>query len=295
MEEVVLFLDKLKIEKNYSPHTIKNYEKDILQFSEYIKSEGINSFQIVTVIEVRGFYSLLQKRGNSRRTISRKISCLRSFYKFLLQEERAKTNPFVAVSLPKKNISLPKFLYEDELHKLFTSLGENSNLSIRNKAIMELLYATGIRVSELTSLKLQSINYVSGTITVFGKRSKERIVPFGEFARKAITLYIRDVRLNLLDGKEEHNFLFVNNNGNPITPRGIRYIINEIVKNAAMTNNISPHVLRHTFATHLLDKGADLRSVQELLGHENLSTTQIYTHVTKEKLQNIYTMYHPRA
>ncbi|MDF2945967.1 MAG: tyrosine recombinase XerC [Bacillales bacterium] len=295
MEEVVLFLDKLKIEKNYSPHTIKNYEKDILQFSEYIKSEGINSFQIVTVIEVRGFYSLLQKRGNSRRTISRKISCLRSFYKFLLQEERAKTNPFVAVSLPKKNISLPKFLYEDELHKLFTSLGENSNLSIRNKAIMELLYATGIRVSELTSLKLQSINYVSGTITVFGKRSKERIVPFGEFARKAITLYIRDVRLNLLDGMEEHNFLFVNNNGNPITPRGIRYIINEIVKNSAMTNNISPHVLRHTFATHLLDKGADLRSVQELLGHENLSTTQIYTHVTKEKLQNIYTMYHPRA
>ncbi|MDF2606372.1 MAG: tyrosine recombinase XerC [Bacillales bacterium] len=295
MEEIVLFLDKLKIEKNYSPHTLTNYEKDILQFTEYIKSEGIISFQSVTVIEVRGFYSVLQKKGNSRKTISRKISCLRSFYKFLLQEDRAMSNPFVAVSLPKKNLSLPKFLYEDEIHKLFNSLEGTSNLSIRNKAIMELLYATGIRVSELTSLKLQSINYISGTITVLGKRSKERIVPFGEYARKAITLYIRDVRLKLIDGKEEHNFLFVNNQGNPITARGVRYVINEIVKNASLANNISPHVLRHTFATHLLDKGADLRSVQELLGHENLSTTQIYTHVTKEKLQNIYTMYHPRA
>jgi integrase/recombinase XerC len=291
-----LFIEYLQIEKNYSEYTIVCYKRDIEQFFAFMSEQAIERLDEVTYGDVRLYLTKLHNERQSSRSISRKISSLRSFYKFLLREKKVTENPFALASLPKKEQKIPTFLYEQELESLFHVNDLNTAIGQRNQALIELLYATGIRVSECCHIQLPDIDFSLSTILIHGKGNKQRYVPFGRFAKEALERYVQDGRRELLQkGKTAHKYLFVNFRGNPLTPRGVRHILNEMVEKAAMMQKISPHVLRHTFATHLLNEGADMRTVQELLGHAHLSSTQVYTHVTKDRLRHIYLHTHPRA
>lgn len=291
-----LFIQYLQLEKNSSQYTLNGYQKIIEQFLVFMEQQSISSFSSVTYSDVRLYLTTLHDRQLSRRTVSKHISCLRSFYRFLMRENETKENPFVLASLPKKENMIPRFFYKEELEKLFNISDLETELGQRNQAILELLYATGIRVSECCSLKLKDIDFHIGTILVTGKGNKQRYVPFGSFAEKALHTYIGDGRNKLLVANKQNNDdLFLNHRGSKLTARGVRLILEKMISETSLTNKIHPHMLRHTFATHMLDSGADIRSVQELLGHENLSSTQIYTHVTKERLQKVYNLHHPRA
>ncbi len=258
-----LFIEYLQIEKNYSQYTIVCYQRDVEQFFEFMNEQGIHHLHEVTYNDVRLYLTKLYERKQSSRSISRKISSLRSFYKFLLREKKVKENPFALAALPKKEQKIPNFLYEQELERLFYVNDVNTAIGQRNQAILELLYATGVRVSECCHIQLSDIDFSVSTILIHGKGNKQRYVPFGRFAKEALERYIHHGRRELLQkAKSAHAYLFVNSRGNPLTPRGVRYILDEIVKKAALTQNISPHVLRHTFATHLLNEGADMRTVQ---------------------------------
>lgn len=286
----------LKVEKNASLHTIKNYLADIEQFHSFIEKEMINVFSEVNHQAIRLYLTELFEKGLSRRSVSRKLSSMRAFFKFLEREHYIESNPFHQISLPKMQKTIPDFFYKEELEKLFEVEKLDTPLSVRNQAIIELFYATGIRVSELVQLKVSDIDFNVGTLLVIGKGNKERYVPFGMYAEDALNNYLKHSRKELLmKSDEQTDILFLNHLGKPLTTRGIRHILNEMIKKAALTSAIHPHKLRHTFATHLLNEGADMRSVQEMLGHENLSSTQIYTHVTKDYLQTIYKNAHPRA
>jgi integrase/recombinase XerC len=291
-----LFIEYLQIEKNYSEYTIVCYKRDIGEFIEFMQREAIPSLDEVTYGDVRLFLTELHKKHQASRSIARKISSLRSFYKFLLREKLVRENPFSLASLPKKEQKIPKFLYSEELESLFHVNDLNTAIGQRNQALIELLYATGIRVSECCQIQLTDIDFAVSTILIYGKGNKQRYVPFGSYAKEALEQYIRDGREQLLQkAKITNKYLFLNFRGNPLTPRGVRNILNDMVEKAAITQKISPHVLRHTFATHLLNEGADMRTVQELLGHAHLSSTQVYTHVTKDRLRNVYLHTHPRA
>lgn len=290
------FLAYLHVEKNASDLTIEHYQLDIKLFESFLLEEGIMSLEDVKYQHIRVFLAQLYDRKLSRRTVSRIISCLRSFYKFLEREQYINHNPFIHIHLPKQEQNIPSFFYEDELEKMFAVNDLTKPLGQRDQAVLEVLYASGMRVSECVSLTLQQIDLQMGIVNVIGKGRKERYIPIGEYAVDALKSYIADGREELLRKTNERtNYVFLNSRGMPITDQGIRYILNQIVKKAALTVDIHPHKLRHTFATHLLNEGADLRSVQELLGHENLSSTQIYTHVTKDRLKHIYKNTHPRA
>ncbi|MBM7659373.1 integrase/recombinase XerC [Bacillus mesophilus] len=290
------FTEYLQIERNYSPYTIVYYTQDIEEFVEFMNSQSINSISQVTYTDVRIYLTELYKHKLARKSVARKISSLRSFYKFLMREQMVKDNPFTLVSLPKKEQRVPQFLYHDELAKLFQASDQTTPLGQRNQAILELLYATGIRVSECCKLELADIDFSLGTILVNGKGKKQRYVPFGSFANDAIELYVEHGRRELMKkGNSSSSALFLNYRGSTLTARGVRLILNDLIDKASLSIHISPHVLRHTFATHMLNEGADLRTVQELLGHSHLSSTQIYTHVTKDRLKTIYMNHHPRA
>lgn len=261
-----------------------------------MQREEVYDLKDVTYREVRIFLTELYNNALSKRSVSRKISSLRSFYRFLEREKLIVGNPFTKLSLPKSEKPVPGFLYEEELEKLFCVSDLTTNLGQRNQALLEVLYGTGIRVSECQQLRLQDIDFSIGTIFVKGKGRKERYVPFGSFAEAALEKYLfhgRKKLLNKSNNKTEN--VFLNARGNPITTRGIRTVLNKIVEKASINIQVHPHKLRHTFATHMLNEGADLRSVQELLGHESLSSTQIYTHVSKEHLKKAYMKSHPRA
>jgi len=290
------FLEYLQIEKNYSQYTIVCYRRDIEQFLQFMDEEGIGGLDEVAYSDVRLYLTKLYGQQLASRSVARKISSLRSFYKFLLREGWAAENPFVLAALPKKEQKIPKFLYREELEALFRVNDGNTAIGQRNAALLELLYATGARVSECCHIRLSDLDFAAGTVLVHGKGNRQRYVPFGRPAREALERYIGGGRRELVSKlPADHRYLFVNARGNPLTPRGVRYILDRAVREAALTQNISPHVLRHTFATHLLNEGADLRSVQELLGHTHLSSTQVYTHVTKDRLRHIYLQVHPRA
>ncbi|WP_285766585.1 tyrosine recombinase XerC [Peribacillus sp. SI8-4] len=290
------FIEYLQIEKNSSHYTIENYKRDILEFFLFIDEQGMMDITSVEYFDVRLFLTSLYEKKLSKRTVARKTSCLRSFYKFLLREGDVKDNPFALVSLPKKDQKLPRFFYEKEMEQLFSSLKKDSPIGIRNNALLELLYATGIRVSECCEIKLQDIDLSLGTVLVHGKGKKDRYVPVGKYAQEAIELYIRTARMEMTSSDAKaHVYLFVNFRGDPLTPRGVRYILNELIKKSAAEGSLHPHMLRHSFATHLLNNGADIRTVQELLGHSKISSTQVYTHVTKDQLKKVYNATHPRA
>lgn len=291
-----MFIRYLQVEKNYSSNTVMNYKKDIGQFQSFMKQHDINRFAAVSYADVRNFLTELHSQSYAKKTIARKISSLRSLYKFLMREEIVTNNPFALAATPKKEIRLPKFLYEEELNGLFSVSDLSTPLGQRNQAILELLYGTGIRISECCNLTIGSLDFQSGTICVMGKGRKERFVPIGSYAIEALHRYINNGRMVLLKKHGENNsHLFLNYRGGILTPRGVRTVLDEVVKMTASNIRISPHVLRHTFATHLLNKGADLRAVQELLGHSHLSSTQGYTHVTKDRLKSVYNNFHPRA
>lgn len=290
------FVAYLQIEKNASPYTVKYYQDDLQSFFSFLKREGVSNLKEVNAQVVRVFLTELYDQELSRKSVSRKISSLRSFYKYLEREDETFSNPFVHIHLPKQEKKVPGFLYKEELEKLFEVNDTGEPLGQRNQAILELMYATGIRVSECQSLRLEDIDFSVGTLFVRGKGRKERYVPFGRFAEIVLENYLHDGRLSLLEkSKQETDVLFLNARGNPLSTSGIRHILEKTVEKAALTTHLHPHKLRHTFATHMLNEGADLRTVQELLGHENLSSTQIYTHVTKNHLRDVYMKTHPRA
>lgn len=288
------FVTYIQLEKNFSPLTVRDYRTDLLGFFTFLQVEGVEDLTQVEYIHARLYVTRLYEEKKARTTISRKISSIRSFFKFLNREFDLDDSAFQALYHPKKEVRLPHFFYEEELSKLFEANEGSDPKSLRNMAILELLYATGIRVSELTTIELKDIDFSLNILRVMGKGRKERYVPFGHFAAEAIGNYLTDSRPKLIKGLK-HEGLFVNMRGDALTARGVRYILNEMMKRTELHTTIHPHMLRHTFATHLLNNGADLRTVQELLGHSSLSSTQVYTHVTKEHLRNTYMNAHPRA
>jgi len=287
------FLDYITKQKKYSENTSKNYEIDILEFKEYLNRESINYLD-VDYDFIKGYLMQLYNKKLSRASVSRKLSSLRSFYKYLFNNEFIKTNPFKYVSTPKKEKKLPKYLGVEELELIFNIPNLLTPLGQRDKVILEVLYATGIRVSELVDIKISDIDFYRKEIRVLGKGNKERIDPFGDYCLDAIDLFLEDGRKKIL---EKHHtscdYLIINEHGKKITTRGVEKIIDNIVKKASLKKHISPHMLRHSFATHLLNEGCDIRTVQELLGHESLESTQIYTHVSNERLRSVYLKCHP--
>jgi len=272
----------------YSVHTLRSYRIDIAQFDAFIKSKGINTVREIKPIHFRSFTASLMGKGYSNSSIARKLSGIRCFMRFLKKRKIIEFNPAVSIKTPKKEKRVPSFLSEQDMKNLFQSLPLNTPLDLRNLAIIELLYGTGIRASELVGLDLSDVNLYGDTIKVFGKRKKVRILPLGSRAKEALIKYIK------IRG-DKAGPLFLSKSEKRITQRDLQRIVKKAIVKVATLNRMSPHTLRHTFATHLLTRGADLRAVQELLGHESLSTTQIYTHFTVEKLKEIYRRAHPRA
>lgn len=279
------FLSYLEIEKNYSPHTLLNYRIDLEEFWGFNGDVPIES---ITYIHLRKYLAELRTKQHRPRTIARKLSSLRSFFRFMHREAHIKTNPAILLMTPKLDKTLPKFLSETEAVTLMESPKGKTEADKRDRAMFETLYSAGLRVSELVALDVDNVDLISNLVKAFGKGKKERLVPIGDKAVEAIKEY--------LDSRMSNNrALFLNSRGGRLTDRSVRNIINKHLLSTSVHMNVSPHMLRHSFATHLLNRGADLRSVQELLGHVNLSTTQIYTHVTTEKLKSVYNKAHPRA
>ncbi|WP_276311590.1 tyrosine recombinase XerC [Staphylococcus haemolyticus] len=281
----------LKVERNFSAHTLKSYHDDLVQFNHFLEQELIN-LRTFEYKDARNYLSYLYSQNLKRTTVSRKISTLRTFYEFWMTQDETIINPFVQLVHPKKENYLPQFFYEEEMEALFETVTKDTKKGLRDRVILELLYATGIRVSELVNIQLKDIDMSLPGVKVLGKGNKERFVPFGEFCRQSIEQYLREFKPIQ---HTKHSFLLVNMNGAPITERGVRYVLNDVVKRTAGVTEIHPHKLRHTFATHLLNQGADLRTVQSLLGHVNLSTTGRYTHVSNQQLRKVYLNAHPRA
>lgn len=289
------YLDYLKYQKNYSELTIESYHREIQQFVDFLLREGIDSFDKVEYSFLRGYLMQLHNLGLSASTINHKLTSLRSFYRFLQKEEYVSDNPFLLIEslkMPQKN---PDFLYVDEMIELLDSIETNTALGRRNKAMLELMYASGLRCSEVVSLTLKQIDFQNHILLIHGKGNKDRYVPFHEYASDWLQSYILEDRPVLMAVQnQEHNFVFVNKNGGKMTNRGVENVIDRIVQKYDPTKKIHPHTFRHSFATHLLERGVDLRTVQELLGHENLSTTQVYTHITNQYLKDVYDESHPR-
>lgn len=293
-QELQGFLEYIQLDKNYSPHTVKEYESDLQQFIQFLKAEAISSFEEVEYVHARLFVTKLYDQKLARTTISRKISAIRTFFSYLAKELQVNSDAFQALFHPKQQKKLPQFFYEEELQALFEAAQGEQPLDLRNMALLELLYATGMRVSELTNLEQDALDLSYGIVRVMGKGRKERYIPLGSFAQSALETYLQTARPRLMKAKD-HEVVFVNHRGDPLTEMGVRHILQQIVKKSTLTKSIYPHMIRHTFATHLLNNGADMRTVQELLGHSSLSSTQIYTHVTKDHLLSTYKNAHPRA
>lgn len=289
VENFLIYLDS---QKNYSKLTLDSYNEDLKFFKDYLTIEHIK-FNDINYDEIKNFYIYLESKKYSKSTISRHISALRSFYKYLAFNKIIKTNPFSLATLPKKDKLLPKFLYYNELEEMFDAIDMETSIGKRNRCILEILYATGLRVSELVNIKLSDINYDDMSIKVLGKGNKERIVYFGSYAKEYLDTYIKNGRYEFLKGKTS-DYLFINNKGTNLSTRSVEMIIKDIIKKTSIKSNITPHTIRHTFATHLLNEGCDILSVQELLGHESLKATQVYTHITNDELKNIYLNCHPR-
>lgn len=290
-----LFEEFLKsiITKNQSSYTVVSYQEDLFQFEEFLLQESL-VLNDVDYKVIRNYLSYLYSKNYAKRTVARHISALRSFYKFLMKNDVITKNPMKLISNPKLEQTLPKFLYFNELEDLLAIPDSSTPLGMRDSVLLELLYSTGVRVSELVAIQIKNIDFYDRRIKVLGKGNKERYVLYGTRLDRLMKTYLDDARNELLKDKK-NNYLLLNHLGNPLTTAGVRTILNKVIEKGSLQFHISPHVLRHTFATHMLDEGADLKSVQELLGHENLSTTQIYTHVSNEHLRQVYLNAHPRA
>ncbi len=286
-----LFIKHIKFEKGFSNHTVKSYENDLIDFFEFLKGEKLTSFNELTYEKIYDFITSLGRKGLKSSTLERKIASLKTFFKFLKREKVVEKNPMVLVTSPKKAKRLPVFMEKGEIFDLINLIPENDAFSIRNKTMILLLYATGMRISELCNLNLSSIDLKNELVYIYGKGKKYRVVPIGKKAKEMLQKY-------LIYRKEFHaqnDALFVTKSGKRIMDRAIRYILDKYINALAIQKNVSPHTLRHTFATHLLDNGANIRVIQEMLGHSNLATTQIYTHLSIKKLKENYEKFHPHA
>ena len=285
-----MFLEHLRLDLNYSEQTIKSYQQDIESFGKYLNSKG-EDFEGANAQLIRMFLSNEIAQGKTKVTCCRRIAGLRHFYEFLVRKNFIKENPFLFVGAPKKEIRYPEALYLEQIETLFAKNRERKDdLKLRDQAIIELLYATGVRVSELIAIKIGAIDFKNRTIRVFGKGRKERMVIFSKSCLKTLLDYLKNSPT-----KHFSDFLFTNAKGEQLTARGIEYILDQIQNKCGIQLGLHPHMLRHTFATHLLEGGADLRVIQELLGHESINTTQVYTHITEEAMKQQFNLSHPRA
>ncbi len=288
------YVNYLEAERNASPYTIRNYTTDLLDFFSFLKSQKIGSLHEVDKQVIRDYLSYLLKQGFVKVSIARKLSAIRSFYRYLMREEIVTTSPVADTSSPKLDKRLPGFLSQKEVLDLISAPDLSTPQGQRDRALLELLYASGLRVSELVNLDIDKVNLDANEIRVWGKGSRERVVLMGRPAAAAIVAYISQGRTKLLGGKR-NPALFVNRSGRRLVERRVQRILEKYSAAAGINRRVHPHMLRHTFATHLLDGGADLRVVQQLLGHADLSTTQIYTHVTKSQARKVYLSAHPMA
>ncbi|OWZ84218.1 tyrosine recombinase XerC [Natranaerobius trueperi] len=297
-KELQDFINYLKSEKNASQYTIKDYRSDLSQAIDFFSSEfDLQGWSQITHKHIRHFLAFLKNQSYNKSTTARKLSAIRSLFKYLTREEKLANNTSALLKSPKKERKLPTFLSNQDI-ELILNAPDDSIYGIRDKVILEIFYSSGVRISELWGLDISDIDFTNSYLKVSGKGKVERLVPFGKFARMSLRNYLKNSRPYLLKKNNngyESKALFLNKFGNRISVRSIRRRVDKYVKEAANLGHISPHSLRHSFATHLLDGGADLRAVQELLGHVNISTTQIYTHVSQERMTEVYNKFHPRA
>jgi len=291
---IIAFNNHLLIEKSLSENTVKAYGDDVKVFLIYCRDLEI-SIEEIKILTIRKYLAFLYSKNLSRNSISRKISALRCFFAHLVNKGVLEQSPVLRLSLPKAEKKLPTFLYGEEVMAVLGMPDVQSVYGARDKAIMEVLYAAGIRVSELVALDIDDISWTNKYIKVLGKRNKERLALLSDITIHHLKVYINENRVKLLKKERNTKALFLNNRGARLTDRAIRDIVKKYIKMAAISKNVSPHTFRHSFATHMLDNGADLRTVQELLGHVELSTTQIYTHFTKNRVKQVYDRAHPRA
>lgn len=294
-EQIVDYLHYLLIERGLSKNTRESYRRDLHQYLAYLQKEQVNSWQEVDRFMILSFLQSLQKAGKSSATLDRMISSLRRFHQFLRQERYTEHDPMQHIETPKKQQRLPDTLSLAEVERLIETPDTKDLLGLRDRAILEVMYATGLRVSELIGLKLKDLHLSIGLLQTLGKGDKERIVPLGDYAITWVQRYLEEARPQLTAKHPEEEHLFVNHHGTGLSRQGIWKNLKQIVRQAGIHKTVTPHTLRHSFATHLLENGADLRTVQELLGHADISTTQIYTHITKKRMTDVYKEYFPRA
>lgn len=292
MKDELEFIDYLKYQRNYSDYTIKNYKLDLDEFFSFLDVNKLN-YKNIKYKDTTLYLKFLNEKKNSKNTISRKLSSIRSFYKYLVINNRIESNVFLLVSSPKKEKLIPKYINYTNLEEIFEIPDIKTKEGQRERIILEILYGSGVRVSELVNIKLKDIDFSNKTILIYGKGSKERIVCYGDYAKDVLKLYLEDGRDKLLDGLSSE-YLIVGSKKEKLTTRRIEQIIDDIIKKTSLKLNITPHMFRHSFATHLLDQGCDLLAVKELLGHSSLSSTEIYTHVSNERLKEVFRKCHPR-
>ncbi|MEG1495248.1 MAG: tyrosine recombinase XerC [Bacilli bacterium] len=293
MDNINDYLEYLEYQKNYSNLTVDSYEKDLINYFNYLDKQHLDYLEL-TYDDARHYLIYLTEvEHNKATTVSRHISSLRSFYNYLIKNNKLEVNVFSLLKMPKKEKRLPKFFYYNEIEELLNVPVKKTPLGYRDSLIMEMLYGTGVRVSELVNIKLFDFMIDDNKIRILGKGNKERIVYYNAEIKKKLDIYLTLGRPLLVKGPTD--FLFLNTNGKELTTRRIEQILTAVIKETSLQKKISPHMLRHSFATHLLNEGCDLLSVQELLGHDSISTTGIYTHVTNDRLKDIYFAAHPRA
>ncbi len=295
MQELTSYFHYLRVEKGLSRNTLENYRRDLESYVRFVENSGIARLKDVSESDISAYMKKLKRRGLQPSTISRALSSIRGFHKYLYEEERGKSNPVELFENPKANRKLPETLSVEEMSQLIESIPvDDKGLWIRNRAMLECLYATGMRVTELITLTRQQVHMQEGLVRIRGKGAKERIVPIGRMAISWIQRYLTEIRPGLAKRKLGQDILFLNRRGSPMTRMSVWNIIQEAARQTGKGKRVYPHIMRHSCATHLLQAGADLRAVQELLGHSDISTTQIYTHVDRTYLKQIYTQYHPR-
>jgi integrase/recombinase XerD len=288
------FLHYLIVEKGLSKNTIEAYSHGLTRFLNHLRGKGVQEIQNVDKFYVRGFLLALRKKNLAPKSITRNLVAIRTFLRFLIEEGVLEKNPVEDLESPKVAKTLPEILTLKEIEQILEQPNLQTPLGIRDRAMLEMLYATGMRVSELTHLPTHQVNLEGGYVLLFGKGSKERVVPLGSEAMKWVNLYLRTARGILAKGRESP-FIFINRSGKGMSRQGFWKNLKDYAQKAGLRKRITPHLLRHSFASHLLERGADLRSVQMMLGHVDISTTQIYTHVTGERLKKIHQRYHPRG
>ncbi|MEX2462097.1 MAG: site-specific tyrosine recombinase XerD [Paenibacillaceae bacterium] len=294
-QQLLIFIQYLSVEKGLAQNTLESYERDLTQYIDFVKKNGISQLQDTKKLTIQNYLLQLKKLGRASSSVTRSMVSIRSFYQFLVRERILELDPSLNMESPRLAMRLPKVLSIQEVETLLEAPETSTPYGMRDKAMLELLYATGIRVSELVNLNAGHVNLGMGFVRCMGKGSKERIIPLGRIAAKWLHNYIQSMRHQLLRESKHDDALFINHLGTRLTRQGFWKIIKKYGRKAHILKEITPHTLRHSFATHLLDNGADLRAVQEMLGHADISTTQIYTHVSKTQMKEVYNRTHPRA